>query len=54
MMLVKRLIESGMQGLFINYGQLVYRESYWIGLPTISLNADRELCYLVLNLCGIS
>ena len=50
--LVKPLIESGMQVLFINKGQLVFRESYCIGLPTISSNADTELCYLVLNLNG--
>ena len=52
--LERPLIESGMQVLFINLGQLVYLESYWIGLPGISSNADTDLCYLVLNLYGPS
>ena len=52
--LVRPLIEPDMQVLFINLEQLVFLESYRIGLPAISSNADTDLCYLVLNLYGPS
>ena len=37
-------------GLIHKLKAAVFIGSNWIGLPTISLNADRDLCYLVLNL----
>ena len=54
MILVRPLIEFGMLVLFINKGQRVSLEIFWIGLPTISSNVDRELCYLGLNTYGPS
>ena len=38
----------------IHKGQPVILEIFWIGLPTISSNVDRELCYLGLNPYGPS
>ena len=47
--LARPLIEFCMQVLYINQGQQVSLEIFWIGLPTISSNVDRELCFLGLS-----